>query len=207
MYLYLTPDDDPLCEVCAQAKGRAFLASHVGKKGFSPLDGKCANAVPCEGYLIGIYGGWLEARELLQRLQKAPKPSVVRLSVDETIRLTTGDWKKSVSADTDRVNVHLLQALCREKTDVDRAIEGYRYVMERAKEERHEAFLVPAHLRLLALLLRAGREEEARQVMVEFERLFPMPSSASVAPSPHQRKLFDNYKSQLWKRESLKVSA
>jgi hypothetical protein len=53
-YLYVLPDDRASCPVCVQAHGRVFLPAVVGKVGFSPLDGSCSGAVPCQGLLVGL---------------------------------------------------------------------------------------------------------------------------------------------------------
>ncbi|HEY5627767.1 MAG TPA: hypothetical protein VIR79_07460 [Nitrospira sp.] len=207
MYLYMTFDEKPVCDVCAKAHGRVFLSSWTGKKHFSPLDGPCHGNVPCQGGLVGLYGGWLEAREIVARLQKASKKAVVRLSPEEVRKLVKGPWKKSVSADTDRVAVHMLEALCDDRDHVDVAIEGYRFVIAHAKEPRHVPLIVPASLRLTSLLLRVGREEEARQAIEQCERLLSSGQLEGSSPSTEQRQLLEDKKALLWKRQSLQVSA
>ena len=206
MYVYVTPVEGERCEVCAKAHGRLFLSSRVGKKGFTPLDGKCTGSVPCPGFLVGLYGGWSEAREIVARLQRQSKKTVMRLSSEEICSLVKGEWKRSVSADTDRVSVHMLEALSFESTNVDFSAEGYRQVITQAKEARHLPFVVPAYLRMIALLLRVGREEEARQDIQQFERRFPASQHDLDSPSTQQRKMLEEMKSQLWKRQSLQVS-
>ncbi|MGE5710837.1 MAG: tetratricopeptide repeat protein [Nitrospira sp.] len=207
MYIYVTCTEGPTCDVCANAHGRVFQSSRVGKKGFSPLEGKCTGAVPCQGFLVGLYGGWLEAREIVARLQRSSKHTILRLSPAELYATVKGQWKQSVSADTDRVSVHLLEAICFEKSDADVAIEAYRYVIDQAKETRHLPFVVPAYLRLIALLLRVGREEEARHAIERCESRFPAAQCDPHAPSTEQRKALEEKKSLLWKRQSLQVTA
>lgn len=207
MYVYLVPDDSHICEVCARAHGRLFLSSWAHRKGFSPLEEKCRGTVPCPGFLIGLYGGWLEARDIVAQLQQRSKKAALQLSHDELCKLVRGQWKRSVSADTDRVNVHLLEALCFEKSDVDTAVSGYRFVVDHAKEERHLPFIVPAYLRLIATLLRMGRDEEASRTIEQFEHRFPASQHDASAPSLGQRKVLEEQKSLLWERQSLKVSA
>jgi len=207
LYLYATPDGFPFCEVCAQAQGSAFLSSRVGKKGFSPLEGACSHAGRCQGCLIGLYGGWLEARALVARLETLPKKTRARLSRAELGSLVKGEWDKSVSADTDRVSIHMLEGLCHEKSDVHAAVAGYRYVIDHAKDTRHLSLVVPATLRLLAVLGRIGREKEASQVVEEFERRFPIDYTGCHGPSADQRRILEEEKALLWKRLSLKVSA
>jgi len=207
MYVYATPHGTTLCKVCGQAQGRVFLSTGIGKKGVSPLDGPCEGVGRCQGSLIGLYGGWSEAREVVARLQRSPKKTVVRLSFEELCALVKGDWGKSVSANTDRISMHMLEGLCLETTDVDRAIAGYRYVIERANDPRHLSHLVPAYLRLLSVLTRANREEEASELIEQCERRFPVHQNEPHSPSADQRKILEEAKSLLWKRQSLKVSA
>lgn len=207
MYVYMVPDDSPICEVCARAHGHMFLSSWAHRKGFSPLEEKCRGAVPCPGFLIGLYGGWQEARDIVAQLQQRSKKAAPLLSHDELCKLVKGQWKRSVSADTDRVNVHLLEALCFEKSDMDTAISGYRFVIDHAKEERHLPFIVPAYLRLIATLLRWGCDEEAGRAIEQFEHRFSASQDDAFAPSAGQRKVLEELKSLLWERQSLKVSA
>ena len=207
MYVYMVPDDSPICEVCARAHGHMFLSSWAHRKGFSPLEEKCRGAVPCPGFLIGLYGGWQEARDIVAQLQQRSKKAALLLSHDELCKLVKGQWKRSVSADTDRVNVHLLEALCFEKSDMDTAISGYRFVIDHAKEERHLPFIVPAYVRLIATLLRRGCDEEAGRAIEQFEHRFSASQDDALAPSAGQRKVLEELKSLLWERQSLKVSA
>jgi len=207
MYLYVTLGEKPACDICAKAHGRVFLSSWTGKKHFTPLDGTCMGNVPCQGSLVGLYGGWLEAREIVARLQKASKKAVVRLSPEDLRKLVKGPWKKSVSADTDRVTVHLLEALCEDRHNVDMAIDGYRYVITHAKEPRHLSLVVPASLRLISLLLRVGREEDAQQAIEECDALVSSGQLGTTSPSTDQRQVLEEKKALLWKRQSLQVSA
>src|SRR5215467_1128332 len=206
-YIYVVPEDSPVCEVCGQAQVRVFLSSLVGKKGFSPLEEKCKGTTPCQGYLIGLYGGWLEAREVVARLQQISKKTVMRLSSEELSAMAKGEWNKSVSADTDRINMHMLEGLCFEKGNMNLASTGYRYVIERAKEDRHRSLIVPASLRLIGLLVRAGSEDEARQAIQLFEKRFPPNQSDPAAPTTLQRKNLEEMKSRLWEAQALKVTA
>jgi hypothetical protein len=157
--------------------------------------------------MIGLYGGWLEARQLVTRLQQASRKNPVRLTSAEILALAKGAWSKSVSADTDRISMHLLEGWCFGQTEPAVAIEGLRYVIDRAKEERHLPYVVPAFLRLMDLLLRAGRDDEARVVIEQFEARFPSDRHDVDGPSFTQRKVLQQMKSLLWETRSLKVSA
>jgi hypothetical protein len=206
IHVYVIPDESPVCDACARAQRRVFLSSLVGKKGFSPLEEQCKGTVPCQGYLIALYGGWAEARAVVARLQQASKKTVMQLSHDELCAVVKGEWNKSVSADTDRINIHMLEGLCFEKVDTNLAIAGYRFVIEQAKDDRHRALVVPAYLRMIGLLVRAGSEEEARQAIQQFERRFPSNQLDPSAPSVVQRNSLEEMKSRLWESQSLKVS-
>ena len=206
-YLYVLPDDRPACAACIQAQGRVFLPPVVAKIGFSPLDGPCQGTVSCQGLLVGLYGGWVEARQLVSRLQQASKRTPLRLSSEELHALITGGWSKSISADTDRISMHLLEGWCVGKTNESTALQALRYVVDRAKEPRHLAYVVPAWLRLMALLLKAGRDDEARLAIEQFEGRFPPDRQDIDGPSFAQRKILQDMKSLLWETRSLKVSA
>jgi hypothetical protein len=207
MYVYAAPSGAALCEVCAAAQGRVFLSQIAGRKGFSPLDGSCKGAGRCQGLVIGLYGGWLEARDLIARLQRTSKKTATRLSDRELSALVKGDWAKSVSANTDRIGMRMLEALCVEKDDCDAAMAGYRYVIERANEPRHLSLVVPAYLRSIAVLIQADREEEASELVKLFDCRFPAQSHDAHGPSDDQRTILEEAKSLLWKRLSLKVPA
>ncbi len=206
LYLYVLPDDRTSCPVCVQAHGRVFLPTVVGKVEFSPLDGSCSGAVPCQGLLVGLYGGWAEARQLVSRLQQSSKKHPVRLSTEELCALVKGAWRKSISADTDRISMHLLEGWCFGNTDRAAAVEGLRYVVERTKEARHVSHIVPASLRLMDLLLQAGRDDEARLAIEQFEGRFPLERHHLDGPSVTQLKKLQDLKSLLWETRSLKVS-
>ena len=205
-YVHVLPDDRPCCPVCAKAHGRVFLPSVVGKTAFSPLDGPCSAAVPCVGLLVGLYGGWAEARQVVSRLQQTSKKHLLQLSSQEICALIKGAWRKSISADTDRVSMHVLEGWCLGKTDQMMALEGLRYVVERAKEMRHLPLVVPAWLRMVEMLLHGGRDDEARLAIEGFEGRFPSECQDIDGPSFAQRKALHNMKSLLWETRSLKVS-
>lgn len=207
IYVYVTTGEGDVCDVCAQVHGRVFLSSRVTQKHFRPIEGACKGKVPCQSCLVGLYGGWLEARELVARIQKLPKKTVVRLTGDDMRNLVKGDWKHSVSAETDRISVNMLEARCEEQRHADLAVEGYRFVTRKAKEERHLPLIVPAYLRLISALIRTGREDEARQVVEEFERRFPPDQSEHSSLSVEHRQALETQKALLWERRSLQVSA
>lgn len=207
MYIYVVPDDDHICEVCEAAHGRVFLPSHVAKQHFSPLAGNCARPTPCHGVLLGLYGAWLEARGVLENLRKNVKKGGVQLSAEEVRALVNGQWERCISAETDRVAVYMIEAMVSERVDKEVSIEGYHYVVNEAKEVRHLMLLVPAYLRLMQLLVGAGEEAEALEIIEQFERRFPRSKRGSHFPIEPQRDLMTRKKSQLMKNLPLKMSA
>ena len=207
MYIYVTPDDDHTCEVCEASHGRVFLPSHVAKKNFSPLAGTCTRPTSCNGVLLGLYGAWLEARGVLENLRKNIKTGGIQLSAEEVRALANGQWERCISAETDRVSIYMIEAMASERSHPEVSIEGYRYVVNEAKEVRHLMLLVPAYLRLTQLLVRAGEEAEALEVIEQFERRFPRSKRGVHFPLESQRDFMKANKSQLMKNLPLKMSA
>jgi len=207
MYLYVTPDGDEACEVCSAANGRVFLPSQVAKKGFSARGGKCKRPTPCLGVLVGLYGGWLEARGVLEVLRANQKKGSRQLSAEEMRALVNGQWDRCISAETDRVAVRMIEAACSDKIDPTVSIAGYRYVVDEVKEVRHLAFLVPAYLRLVPLLAQTGEDAEALEFIERFERRFPATKRGSYFPSDKQREIMATRKAQLIKNQPLKIPA
>jgi hypothetical protein len=207
MYIFVTPDDDRVCEVCAAAHGRVFLPSQVAKKMFSPLTGKCQRPIPCVGVLVGLYGAWLEARGVLERLRHNAPKGGIQLSPEEVRALVNGQWERCISADTDRLGVHMIEALSYEKINQEVSIKGYRYVVNEVKEVRHLMLLAPAYLRLMQLLLCAGEEAEALETIDRFESRFPSTKRGPHFPSNEQREIMKTKKTQLLKDLPLQVSA
>ena len=206
-YLFVLPEDRPSCPSCQQAQGRVFLPSAAGKVGFSPLEGLCTGTVPCQGVLVGLYGGWAEARELVSRLLGSHRKRPLRLSSDEMLRLAKGAWRKSISADSDRISMHVLEGWCFTTSDLAAAIEGLRYVVDRVKETRHLSYVIPASLRLMELLMKTGRDDEARTTIEQFEARFPLDRHECDGPTFAQRAVLKDMKARLWQTQSLKVSA
>jgi len=186
MYIYVTPDDDSRCEVCARAHGRIFLPSQVAKNGFSPLDAPCKGSIPCLGVLVGLYGAWFEARAVVERV-RADRKGGSSLSPEDLRALVNGQWEQSISADTDRLGIHMIEAVCYEKINQAVSIAGYRYVISEVKEVRHLLLLVPAYLRLSLLLVRSGATTDAREVIERFERRFPVKKRGPHFPTVEQR--------------------
>jgi hypothetical protein len=197
MYIYLVPDDDAMCAVCAASNGRVFLPSQIAEKGFSPLRGRCQCPTPCPGTLIGLYGAWPEARGIVERARAQAKQGGVQLSQEELRALVNGQWEMSISAETDRLSVHMIEAACYEKINRAVSITGYRYVIEEVKEVRHLLLLVPAYLRLVLLLVRSGDIDEALALIERFEARFPSRKRGLHFPTAEQRNVMKTRKSHL----------
>jgi hypothetical protein len=207
MYIYATPDDDHICDVCSAANGRVFPPSQVAKRGFSPLSGKCQRPSPCLGVLIGLYGGWLEARGVLERLRANLRKGGIHLSPEEIRAMVNGQWERSISAETDRLGVHMLEALSYEKINRGVSIVGYRYVVDEAKEVRHLMLLVPAYIRLIQLLVRSGENDKALEYIERFENRFPVNKRGPHFPSDEQRETMKTRKTHLIKNQPLALPA
>ena len=208
MYFFVTADDDHVCEVCSAATGRVFSSSQVAKQSFTPLNGTCKRAVPCASVLVGLYGGWLEARGVLERVRANFKPRKgVQLSPEELRAMVNGQWERSISAETDRLGIHIIEAMCYEKVNPQVAVSGYRFVVDQAKEIRHLMLLVPAYLRLTQLLIRSGEAAEALELVERFEARFPTNKRGPHFPSEEQREMMRTKKTQLLKGLPLKMPA
>lgn len=201
-YIYVVPADQHTCVVCREAHGRVFLPSQVMKKEFTPLNGQCTNPSGCMGVLVGLYGAWSEARQLLERLRMLRKKASLRLSDEEILVLISGSWERSISATTDRIGVHMLEAVAHERTNPEVSIVNYRYVGDQAKEVRHLGYIVPAYFRLASLLADQGRLEEAIEVIEKFEARFKGKKAGPHAPTEKQMGLMSIKKSRL--RNSLR---
>ncbi len=207
IYIYVVPDDDVICDVCARSNGRVFLPSQIAEKGFSPLRDKCQRPTPCPGMLIGLYGAWLEARGVVERARAQAKTNGVQLSQEELRALVNGQWETSISAETDRLGVHMIEAACYEKINRAVSTTGYRYVVEEVKEVRHLLLLVPAYLRLALLLVRSGDNDEARALIDRFETRFPSNKRGPHFPTAEQRNIMKMRKAHLLGNLQEKVPA
>ena len=207
MYIYVTPDDDQICEVCSASNGRVFSPSQVAKKGFSPHGGKCKKPTPCLGVLVGLYGGWLEARGVLGQLRANLRKGGIQLSAEELRALVNGEWERCISAETDRLGIHMIEAICYEKINQAVSVAGYRYVVGEAREVRHLLLLVPAYLRLVPILVRAGESAEALELIERFEKRFPATRRGPHFPSDEQRDVMKARKTHLINSQPLKIPA
>ena len=207
MYFYATPNDEQTCKACSAATGRVFLPSLVARRDFTPLEEPCTKPAPCTSVLVGLYGGWSEARSVLDRLRSNQKQGSLQLSQPEFFEVLDGPWERSVSAETDRLGVYMLSAMAYENSKQDVAIGNYGYVIEHAKGVQHLMLLVPAFLRITHLLVRAGRWAEALKLIEQFEARFPNIETRGHFPSAKQRELMRIMKIRVVKNQLMTLSA
>jgi len=197
MYFHINPDDPNTCAVCREANRRVFRPSAVAKKNFSPLHSSCTNPSGCRCLLIGIYGSWPEARRLMDRLKVEFKRNAGQLSDNQMNELLGGSWEKSISAPTDRISVHMLEAIRAEASDPEAAIVRYRFVIDQAKEARDLPFVVPSYFRLAELLVKVGRPHEALDIIDRFEERYQARKALPYSPTETQRGVMSLKKSRL----------
>ena len=195
------------CAHCAAAHGRAYLPSVVAKPGFSPLEAPCPNTAPCPSILVGIYGAWDEARQLVESLRANRKKGYVPLSSAELHLLLDGMWERSISADTDRLSMYMLTALEYEQTKPDLAVGHYGYVLKHANEVRDLPLVVPAYLQIVHLLTKTNRWSEVESHIDGFERQFPLSGWAAHFPSFRQRDVMRSVKTQALKNRLMQLTA
>jgi len=197
MYLYVVAEDPQTCEVCRSAHGTAFPPSVVMKKQFSPIKGTCKNPAGCTGFLVGLYGAWPEAQRIVERLQLSHTREPIQLDQDELNELILGPWERSLSANTDRFGIYVLEAVLGDNSNPDTAMVKYSHILENAKEVRHLPLIVPVYFRLVELLSRQGRTNEALQLINQFENRYKGKSSGPYAPTEKQLALMSIKKSRL----------
>lgn len=207
MYVYALPADENACETCSDANGVVLFPSQVARNRFSPIKGECRRTTPCTGVLVGLYGGWLEARGILERLRKNRGKEETRLSPEHLRALVNGQWERSISADTDRLGIKVLEGMSYEKINPDVSMGCYIYLLDQVKEVRHLMLLVPTYLRLTELLIKHGRHDQAIEIIERFEDRFPSSKRGPHFPSDTQREAMKSKKAQALKGQHLKATA
>lgn len=197
MYLYVVADDQQSCEVCRSAHGMVFPPSTVMKKHFSPTKGTCKNPTGCIGFLVGLYGAWPETHRIIQRLRLSRKREPIQLEQTELMEMILGPWERSISANTDRLSIYVLEAVLGDCSNPKPAMDKYRHVLEHAKEVRHMPLIVPAYFRLVELLTKQGQTAEALHFIEQFEKRYKGPTSGPYAPTEKQLGLMKIKKSHL----------
>jgi hypothetical protein len=197
MYLYVVADNLQSCEVCQSAHGTVFPPSAVMKRQFSPIRGTCKNPAGCIGFLVGLYGAWPEGNEIVTRLRQSHKREPIQLGQDELMEIILGPWERSISANTDRLGIYVLEAVLGDCSNPKPAMDKYRQILESAKEVRHMPLIVPAYFRLVELLTRQGQAAEALHFVEQFEKRYKTGQSGPYAPSQKQLGLMAIKKSHL----------
>jgi len=129
MYLYAVTDDSHACEVCRSAHGTVFPPSEVMKSTFSPIKGTCKSSISCIGFLVGLYGAWPEAQLIVERLRLSRKREPIQLDQDELREVILGPWERSISANTDRLGISVLEAVLGDCANPNPAIDKYRHML------------------------------------------------------------------------------
>jgi hypothetical protein len=197
MYLYVVADNLQSCKVCQSAHGTVFPPSAVMKKQFSPIKGTCKNPAGCIGFLVGLYGAWPEGNEIVARLRQSPKREPIQLGQDDLMEIILGPWERSISANTDRLGIYVLEAVLGDCSNPKPAMDKYRQILESAKEVRHMPLIVPAYFRLVELLTRQGQAAEALHFIEQFEKRYKTGQSGPYAPTQKQLGLMAIKKSHL----------
>ena len=207
LYVYATCSGEQTCPNCSSSHGRVFSPSVIAKRSFSPCEAPCTNASPCTGILVGLYGGWLEARQVVEQLRLNLKKGWLTLSSPEFRSLLDGAWERSISAETDRVSMYMLIAMVYENLKQDIAIGHYGYVIKHAKEVRHFGLVVPAYIRITQLLVKAQRWPEALSFIEQFQSQYPATQSGQHFPSIKQRDFMRITKVEVLKNQLMQLSA
>lgn len=197
MYLYVVADNLQSCKVCQSAHGTVFPPSAVMKKQFSPIKGTCKNPAGCIGFLVGLYGAWPEGNEIVARLRKSHTREPIQLGQDDLMEIILGPWERSISANTDRLGIYVLEAVLGDCSNPKPAMDKYRQILESAKEVRHMPLIVPAYFRLVELLTRQGQAAEALHFVEQFEKRYKTGQSGPYAPTQKQLGLMAIKKSHL----------
>jgi hypothetical protein len=197
MYLYAVADDRQACEVCRSAHGTVYPPSEVMKSQFSPIKGTCETPARCIGFLVGLYGAWPEANRIVEQLQLSRKREPIHLSQHELGEMVLGPWERSISANTDRLGIYVLEAVLGDCSNPNIAMDKYRHTLEHAKEIRHMPLIVPTYFRLVELLTTQERSIEALKLIEQFEKRYKGGKSGPYAPTEKQLALMKIKKSYL----------
>ena len=195
LFLRATPNDAQACLACREATNVVFLPGVVTSKKFKPQEKPCTNPAGCRCLMVGLYGGWEAAGRALQQLKK--EGGRIRLSDGELKSLVESAKEARAGASADRISIHMLQAMRDEGSNPEAAMEHYRYVVDRAEEDRDLPFVVPSFLRLSELLERTRHLEEALDMVERCLKDYGEKKKGPDAPTDAQRALLSNRKTYL----------
>jgi tetratricopeptide (TPR) repeat protein len=195
LFLRATPNDSQACTACRETTNMVFLPGEVASKKFKPQEKPCTNPVGCRCLMVGLYGGWAEARLALEQLKQ--QSGRVRLSDDDLKGLVEGAQSARAGASADRMSIRMLNAMRAEGNNPETAIAHYRYVVSRAEEDRNLAFMVPAYLRLGELLEKSGKAAEALEMVERCLRDYGDKKKGPDAPTEAQRTALNTRKNLL----------
>ena len=166
MYIHATPNDPSACDACRKANYTVFSPAYVrGQRKFNALASPCINPAGCRCVLVGLRGRWPVAESLTAWLRENNGATALLTAEEMTDLLKTPDAGQSTD---DRLGIYLLEGLRAEGTDPQFAISRYRHLIIRGKHGGGHPFVVPAYLRLSDLLERAGRSEDALDIIDDF---------------------------------------
>ena len=184
-FLRVTPNDGHACLACRETTHFVFLPEVVASQEFNLQEQPCANPAGCRCLMVGFYGGWAEAGRVLAELKK--HDGTVRLSEGELNSLVEGAQEARAGVSADQISIRMLQALRDEGSNPKAAMEHYRYVVDRAEEDRDLSFVIPSFLRMSELLERAGLVEAALNVVERCLKDYGEKKKGPDAPTKTQR--------------------
>jgi hypothetical protein len=100
------------------------------KSQFSPVKGTGKSPDRCLGFLVGMYGAWPEANRIVERLQLSRKREPIQSDQDELREMGLGPWERSISANTDRFGINILEAVLGDCANPNPAMDNYRHTLE-----------------------------------------------------------------------------
>jgi tetratricopeptide (TPR) repeat protein len=195
IFLRATPNDSQACVACKEANNFVFLPALVTSKKFTPQEKPCTNPAGCRCVMIGLYGGWAQALSALAMAKKSGGKA--RLSDAELKALIEKSAEARAGASADRISLRMLHGLRAEGSQPETAMEHYRYVLDRAEEDRDLALMVPAYLRLSELLEKAGKASEALEMVEQCLRDYGDKKKGPDAPTDAQRAALNTRKNLL----------
>jgi hypothetical protein len=185
IFLFATPPDS--CIACRAANNFAYSLGVVTSKKFSPLQKPCQNNPNCLYILVGLYGGWAEAWQLLVRLKQ--EGGTMWIVDGELKALLEKSSTARAGASSDRLSLRMLEAMRSEESNPSAAIEHYRGIIAGAVQDRDLHLVVPAFIRLSVLLQKAGQKDEARSAVERCLTEYGPKKKGPGAPTEGQRVL------------------